>query len=115
MEPPRNKLRSIKVDVRPWKYTKMDRTTEVTLARLRLGHTRITHCHLMERPNGPEPICTNCQTSLTVEHMLVECPHVAPHRRATIGGAPLSRLLGPEPQIGRLTKYLKLIGIYDVI
>ena len=115
MEPPGNKLRNVKVDVRPWKPMKMDRTTEVIMARLRLGHTRITHCHLMVKPNGPEPMCTSCQTHLTIQHMLVDCPSVAPHRRATIGVGPLSRILGPEAQIGRLIRFLKLIGICNVI
>ena len=115
MEPPRNKLRSIKQEVRPWRHGRLDRTTEVTLARLRLGHTRITHCHLMERPNGPEPICTGCQVNLTVQHMLVECPLVAPQRRITIGTEPLNKVLGPEPHIGKLTKFLKIVGINKVI
>ena len=33
---------------------KTDRTTKVIIIRLRLGHTRITHCHLMGNPNGQE-------------------------------------------------------------
>ena len=44
---------------------------EVILARLRLGHTRVTHKHLMEK--GPVPQCANCNVALTVEHILIEC------------------------------------------
>ena len=114
-EPPRNKLKSVKKQVKPWKPIKMDRTTEVIIARLRLGHTRITHCHLMENPNGSEPRCTGCQTRLSVQHMLVDCPLVAHQRRSTIGGGPLSKILGPELNTGKLTTFLKLTKIFDVI
>ena len=111
MEPPRNKLKSVKAEVHPWNHLRVDRSTEVILARLRLGHTRITHCHLMENPNGPEPTCDRCQTRLTVQHILVNCPLVAPQRRISIGEKPLRELLGPEPHVGNLIKFLKLIGI----
>ena len=114
-EPPRNKLRSVKKEVKPWKNLKLERSTEVIMARLRLGHTRITHCHLMENPNGQEPICTGCQTPLTVQHMLIECPQVSPQRRDTIGPGPLEQILGPEANIGKIIQYLKAVKIYDVI
>ena len=36
-----------------------------------MGHTRITHGHLMERK--PAPICVNCNVLVTVQHILVDC------------------------------------------
>ena len=42
------------------------------LARLRTGHTRITYGFFMSR--GVEPYCDDCLVSLTVRHLLVECP-----------------------------------------
>ena len=115
MEPPRNKLRQVKKEVQPWKNMRTDRRTEVIMARLRLGHTRITHCHLMENPNGPEPMCVGCQTKLTVQHMMIDCPLVAPQRRATIGTGPLSKILGHETNTGKIIQYLKNIKVYEVI
>lgn len=67
-----NKLRKVKSTVSQWTTSfHRNRHWEVNLARLRLGHTRLTHGHLME--NKPPPQCTNCRTRLTVEHVLVEC------------------------------------------
>ena len=54
-----NKLRSLKssIDVRPSSCDR-DRKISSILTRLRIGHTRLTHQHLME--NRPPPYCTDC-------------------------------------------------------
>ena len=47
------------------------RQEEVVLARLRIGHTRITHSYLLKRE---EPsYCFGCDTLFTVRHFLLEC------------------------------------------
>ena len=47
------------------------RQDEVVLARLRIGHTRITHSYLLKRE---EPLyCFGCDTLFTVRHFLLEC------------------------------------------
>ena len=67
-----NKLRRVKCTVLTWPSScHKNRQWEVVLARLRLGHTRVTHKHLMEK--GPVPRCANCNVELTVEHILIEC------------------------------------------
>uniref|UniRef100_W8B1H2 RNA-directed DNA polymerase from mobile element jockey n=1 Tax=Ceratitis capitata TaxID=7213 RepID=W8B1H2_CERCA len=40
--------------------------------RLRLGHTKITHEHLLKRE--PSPICLECKCSLSINHILEFCP-----------------------------------------
>lgn len=50
------------------------------LIRLQLGHTRLTHQHLFARIISPE--CPNCHGSLTVRHILLECPNLNLHRRS---------------------------------
>ena len=56
-----------------WASSSCDsRRKEVLLARLRLGHTRITHAHLFT--SDPPPLCSNCRIPLTVEHILIQCP-----------------------------------------
>ena len=37
-----------------------------------LGHTRATHAHLLG--DDDEAVCATCYTSLTVNHILIECP-----------------------------------------
>jgi len=46
------------------------RRDAVILNRLQIGHTRATHAHL----GDDEAFCATCYTSLTVNHILVECP-----------------------------------------
>ena len=44
---------------------------EVTLSRLRIGPTRITHTYLLKEKQ--QPMCYACQTKYTVKHILIEC------------------------------------------
>ena len=45
---------------------------EVIIHRLHIGHTFLTHGHLLKRDSQPQ--CSVCQTQLTVEHVLLHCP-----------------------------------------
>ena len=115
IEPLTNKLRCIKNEVAPWKQEAKDRETEVMMTRLRIGHTRLTHCHLMEKPNGEPSKCSNCQVDLTIRHIFEECPQIAEARRATLGQRTLEQVLGPDAPIGKIKEFLKKIGINDTI
>ena len=115
VEPMTNKLKNIKNEVNPWKQEAKDRETEVMIARLRIGHTRLTHCHLMEKPNGEPSRCNNCQVELTIRHIFEECPQISEARRATIGQKTMEQVLGPEAPIGKIKEFLKKIGIFNAI
>jgi len=66
------KLHEIKQDAFIWSHpTDLPRKFEVILTRLRIGHTQITHSHLMIK-NDP-PICPSCGTCLTIKHIMTEC------------------------------------------
>ena len=47
------------------------RKEEVVLARLRLGHTRVTHSYLLLGEEHPQ--CVGCDAPFTVRHFLLEC------------------------------------------
>ena len=47
------------------------RQEEVVLARLRIGHTKITHAYLLKREEPP--YCFGCDALFTVRHFLLEC------------------------------------------
>jgi len=49
----------------------LSRRDAVILDRLQIGHTRVTHAHLL---GDDEACCATCYTSLTVNHILIECP-----------------------------------------
>ena len=57
---------------KPWK-------NEITLSRLRIGHTRITHSYLLE--GKQQPMCYACQTKYTVKHILIECTDLGPYKK----------------------------------
>ena len=68
------KLREIKKDVKDWTSShNKSRRIETVLARLRLGHTNITHVYLMQGQTEP-PKCDRCRVTITVKkHLLFEC------------------------------------------
>ena len=48
-----------------------NRKEDITLTRLRIEHTRLTHKHYIL--NEDFPMCTACDCPLTVKHILIEC------------------------------------------
>ncbi|GFY11795.1 RNase H domain-containing protein [Trichonephila clavipes] len=47
------------------------RRHDVRLTRLRIGHTRFTHRHLLLGENAPE--CPSCKVPYSVYHILIDC------------------------------------------
>ncbi|KAL1447058.1 hypothetical protein WDU94_003614 [Cyamophila willieti] len=69
---PNNKLRMIKEENKPWHPPfSMSRREQVSLTRLRIGHTNLTHCFLMKKETPPQ--CDICLSPLTVYHLLKCC------------------------------------------
>lgn len=118
--PETNKLRSIRSTIKPWpsSYQKT-RKEEVTLTRLRIGHTNLTHEYLMRGARIPT-YCQGCLVPITVKHILEECPEYADQRQRNFGrNANLKSILG-EPDgghfnLGRLIQFLNDLQILDKI
>ncbi|KAJ3619251.1 hypothetical protein MTP99_004950 [Tenebrio molitor] len=72
------KLRHIAPDLQPKSHKELIRRESVILRRLRIGHTALTHKHLLERSNAPT--CKRCSTPTTVKHILLDCPNLQHHR-----------------------------------
>ncbi|XP_049952055.1 uncharacterized protein LOC126462772 [Schistocerca serialis cubense] len=67
-----NKLRALKPLPVAWtSSSRPSRREEVVLARLRIGHCRFSHRHLLTA--APAPFCP-CGHLLTVRHILMSCP-----------------------------------------
>ena len=80
-----NKLLEIEPTLREWKQSfKKNEEEEVTLSRLRIGHTRITHSYLLE--GKQQPMCYACQTKYTEKPIFIECTDLA-HIRKTFNSA----------------------------
>jgi len=70
-----SKLHSIYSTVGILKYSKnMSRYDSVLLNRLRIGHSRLTHSHLLS--GDDPPTCQSCGIPPTVKHILVECTNL---------------------------------------
>lgn len=71
--PPSNKLKKIKRCTKKWHYLhNLNRRQEVTLTRVRIGHSSLTHTFLISK-DAP-PICNKCQEDLTIQHIILDCP-----------------------------------------
>ena len=72
-----NKLYKFNPEMRPFYINGLKRKDEVVIHRIRIGHTRLTHRHLME--DRPVPRCFYCNSDdiLSVKHLLIECLHFA--------------------------------------
>ena len=44
----------------------------MVINRLQIGQTHATHAHLLD--DDDEAVCMTCYTSLTVKHIVIECP-----------------------------------------
>jgi len=53
----------------------MSHRDAVLINRLRIGHTRLTHTYLLS--GDDQPVCSACQSPLTVKHFLIECVNFA--------------------------------------
>ena len=87
--------------------------------RIRIGHTRLTHGHLME--GSPAPYCGSCIVPLTVEHVMAECPDYRPQRQLYFNNAELAlaEIIGEKPQrkvgISKVIQSIASIGIISQI
>lgn len=114
--PTTNKLRKFKPNSTPFNRSCFnDRQWERTLCRLRIGHTSLTHKHLMERSNVP--YCGECLVPLSIEHIILECPSYTEERRRCFGTDPSMNYIMGElcEKDGPLYKFLIQLGIYNEI
>ncbi|GBM02757.1 hypothetical protein AVEN_40824-1 [Araneus ventricosus] len=76
-----NKLHSLKPFLGRWPGVPV-RRKDVILTRLRIGHTRFTHKHLLFAE--PAPVCTSCQAPYSVLRILIECPVFTFQRQSSL-------------------------------
>ena len=51
---------------------KLSRIEQVAINRIKIGHTKITHAHLLTRE--PAPTCYECKETITTDHLILHCP-----------------------------------------
>ena len=108
------KLREIKKDVKDWTSShNKSRWIETVLARLRLGHTNITHVYLMQGQMEP-PECDRCRVTITVKHLLLECRKYVTISNKYFRNPTLSDMLveSNDFSIDKLVLYLKETNLF---
>ena len=105
-----DKLREVEPIVkRPKVIHKLSRREEIVLARLRIGHTRITHSHLLKREDQPKYIV--CDTPFTVKHFLLECTDFAAKRVSCFQANNLRELFKDVP-VGNILSFLRQVNLF---
>jgi ribonuclease HI len=108
-----NKLHSVKQGIEIWP-SMASRRHDVALTRLRIGHTRYTHGHLLV--SELVPTCPKCKVATSVKHILIDCPQYRNYRVHCFHSdtVSLDKLLGATPHFN-LFNFLKKIGFYPYI
>lgn len=85
------------------------RFEQVIINRLRLGHTRLTHQHLL-RGEDP-PMCEMCDVQQTVAHLLMECPFYATERTNCDIPDSLAAALSSSEALNKTLNFCKISGL----
>ena len=76
-----NKLRRVEIIVWELKSSTLCVRWEIIFTCLHIGHYHMTHQYIFEWE--PSPLCQRCDTLLTVEHILIDCPNINAAMRNT--------------------------------
>ena len=88
------------------------RNEEVVLARLLLGHTRVTHSYLLL--GEQQPHCVGCYAPFTVRHFLLECGDFPQVRNNCFHVDNMKKLFQDIP-IDSIITFLKEINLFNKI
>ena len=81
-----------------------DSRIEIVLTRLQIGHCRLTHSFILD--GGSAPVCADCDSILTVEHILVHCTRYFDERRQyRLDGMTIAEVLGDNINIDNVTGF----------
>ncbi|XP_066255908.1 uncharacterized protein [Euwallacea similis] len=97
----------------PFRPIQLSRRDTIIIRRIRIGHTRLTHAHLMKRYNLTN--CDHCNIPISVKYIMKDCPKYNKNRAIhQIREDHLERLHLTEVQ-GKTIEYLKSIELYNLI
>ena len=88
------------------------RREEVVLARLRLGHIRVTHSYLLQGEEQPQ--CVGCDAPFTVRHFLLECADFAQVRNNCFHVDNMKELF-QDIHIDSIMTFLRQINLFNKI
>ena len=96
----------------PDRYKHLERAEEVAMTRLRIGHCKATKGHIVSR--GPPAVCHHCGSTLSREHILLECGTVQELRGEFYEADSLTSLFECVRPLA-IIEYLKEAGFFYLI
>lgn len=106
-----NKLHNIKPTIGKTTFKGIrTRKEETTMHRIRIGHTYLSHKHLLLGEEPPQ--CEHCNVQLTVEHLLIHCTLYNRERLNFFNANNLTQLF-QEVNPSVIIQYLKAINLFD--
>lgn len=69
---PPQKLAAIRQNIHDKPFYPTNRKEQVTITRLRIGHSQLSHTHLFTKL--PPNKCNHCSVPVTILHVIIECP-----------------------------------------
>ena len=107
-----NKLNTIQPRISPRKPLSLRRRESVIFTRLKIGHTHVTHKHLLEGEEAP--FCVSCNQTFTVRHILTECAEFNNSRHKYFRCTDIKTLFEiVEPR--KILNFVKEIGLISKI
>ena len=112
-ETPFNKLKEIEPIVNHHRLVpKLSRREEIVFARLRIGHTRVTHSCLLKREE--RPYCIGCDMPFTVRHFMLDCADFGRERRSHFQVNNLKDLF-KDVSVENILSFLKNVNLFNKI
>ena len=90
----------------------MTRRDGTVCARLRIGHSYLTHCYLIK--GEPQPFCVSCNEALTINHLLTNCAEFADSRQKHYSTNTLEEVLS-SGNYAHVLSFLKEINLYKKV
>ena len=81
-------------------------------ARLRIGHSYLTHCYILK--GEPQPFCVSCNEALTINHLLANCAEFSDIRRKHYSANTLEEVL-TMGNYAHVLSFLKEINLYKKV
>ena len=108
-----NKLFQVKPFLGEWHPAfRKSRKEQVTITRLRIGHSSLTHSFILKQEQ--QPLGSTCQTPCPIKHVLLECKVFNDTRKRYFHTNTIKDLF-ESVHMDNVLSFLKEIGLYQKI
>ena len=91
----------------------LTRSEQVKMARLKIGHTRLTHEHRLK--GVAEPMCQECNAILTVEHILLNCKKFENSRKNHLKNITSMKNVFDNNECKTILNFLREVQLFEKI